>query len=382
MVLKVQELFAETSAYFAITVVLSSFVRLLQAPTIFELALINPLVIFQIDIQVLQLFIGYWPPFSPTDLTAVGWNTTITFHKFYLILNTILMYPIILADTGISSTNGTKKQPLKQALTMLDLCDPDEQFENMISTIRYFRRGNVLFSLSPFFLAIWGLVSLAIRKSIEPDMETLGVDDTSTSPSMTPSATSPSPRKRHSTFVQRMVQRYLASIATLCRNDRILRRLILVLYMHLLCGISSWWICLLLLVFTPSLCSLMSFICARVLKLQRLSAWLRRLEEQIDGWIKESVAGYFSCTRITKLITLTLGAWIISQLGNMFSKIHTLRKELNNISQDDTQNDWGVGQVAAMVAWLPLITQLCKISSRSYLWPSLHYYLANRSRGN
>jgi len=237
-----------------------------------------PLVVFQIDIQVLQLFIGYWPPFSPTDLTVVSWDRIITFHKFYLILNSILTYPIILMDRGISLTNGTKKQPLNQALTMLDLCDPDQQVENMISTIRFFQCGSVLFSVSPFFLAIWGLVALAIRRSIEPDVETLGVDDTSTSPNMTPSATSPSPR-RHSTFVQRMVQRYLASIATLCRNDRILRRLILVSYMHLLCGISSWWICSLLLLVTPSLCSLTSLIYARVLKLQRLAAWVRRLEE-------------------------------------------------------------------------------------------------------
>ena len=65
------------------------------------------------------------------------------------------------------------------------------------------------------------------------------------------------------------------------------------------------------------------------------------------------------CDAICRLLAFSPWIWILRQLILTFLEIQNLRIILMRFAHDlDTENRWGVGQIGAILAWLPLVTQL------------------------
>jgi len=85
----------------------------------------------------------------------------------------------------------------------------------------------------------------------------------------------------------------------------------------------------------------------------------------IHGWedtVKRKVALEYDVASVNTLVIFTVWGWIINDAQLEFFTMARLRDDLHKIRQkNDTQGEWGVGQVAALVAWLPLLPHLSKI---------------------
>ena len=89
------------------------------------------------------------------------------------------------------------------------------------------------------------------------------------------------------------------------------------------------------------------------------------LARAIHDWehkIKGKLALEYDVASVNTLVTLTLLGWLIDDAQRTLFIMMRLREYLHRVRQKmDTQGEWGVGQVAALVAWLPLLPHLSKI---------------------
>jgi len=98
----------------------------------------------------------------------------------------------------------------------------------------------------------------------------------------------------------------------------------------------------------------------------------------IHDWedtVKRKLALEYDVASVNTLVIFTVWGWIINDAQLELFTMARLRNDLYRIRQkNDTQGEWGVGQVAALVAWLPLLPHLSKI-----LYAHRHYIPVSES---
>ena len=353
---KLQSMFAETAAYFAVTVVVTCVARLRQTPTIYETTLIPPLIVFEVFLQTIHVFtsLSITPSNAqhplPNDLKG-GWSWTeehrsIAFHTVYAVANAHLF---ILAQV-IGYGNAELFQILGQ-------CSPSLPAKQVLSSSMTLSKGQYELNFPLCSLIVW-LVLCKTKLGAR-----LGVVWESMSKEHTDgvSSTSHEPRRSNSVTANRLRIRdpfiaYGNSIRILYRNDKILLQSILILGAHLI--IWRFWY--------------LYFFCSAV-AVPALHAILHsifrhcmpksydRIVRQANDWEHwlETVAANLRLIEIPKLISATIFFWPMWDIVIVFGLVRGLRDNLHDkMSQADTQNEWSVGQVAAVIAWLPLCTQI------------------------
>jgi len=100
----------------------------------------------------------------------------------------------------------------------------------------------------------------------------------------------------------------------------------------------------------------------------------------IHDWedtVKRKLALEYDVASVNTLVIFTLWGWIIIDAQRELFTMARLRNDLHIIRQkNDTQGEWGVGQVGALVAWLPLLPHLSKI-----LYTHKHHIPVSESTG-
>ena len=96
---KLQSLLAETAAYFAVTVVVSCFVRLQKTPTLYEIALLPLLIIFEVFLLIIHVFASLSIPLANTQHLLTNdlmgnrsgreQKRAIAFHTVCILVNTV-----------------------------------------------------------------------------------------------------------------------------------------------------------------------------------------------------------------------------------------------------------------------------------------------------
>jgi len=85
---------------------------------------------------------------------------------------------------------------------------------------------------------------------------------------------------------------------------------------------------------------------ARVLR--KVDNW----EQWLNDWLKS-----YHLVEVPRLMFATYASWVVREMVDTLGKVQDLRTILSELQGTQTQNEWGVGQVAALMAWLPLILQ-------------------------
>ncbi|KAF8427947.1 hypothetical protein EV426DRAFT_640539 [Tirmania nivea] len=317
---KVQSVLAETTAYFAITVVASCFVRFRETPPLYEYALIKTIVMIQIYLHIVHVFFRFALPPSPTEHSVIRTNWTwadqeraIALHIFHLVANASFLISIQVKENADSSVgNGTSK-----LYDIIDACDPNSPAPQVLGRIVSIDLATkYTYNSPPWALILWLLVCRT-------------------------------PGLLH----------YFKSVRTVYRNDKVLWNVVLISAAHILLWSFGYLLSILCMIF-------LLFLHAQLDGL--LLHYLPKLHAQIvsrvgdwEGWLETVLAVNFRLIEVPRLISATLMLWLIWDIAIWFKMVKAMREIMRSMPQSpDTQNEWGVGQVAAVVAWLPLITQI------------------------
>jgi len=363
---KLQSLLAETTAYFTVTVVISCFARLLQTPTIYEIVLIPAVMGFEVYLQTMHILASLsipppntQQPISPRDWGWMEQNRSIAIHTVYIVVNVIVLV--------LAQIIGFSERGLLIIFNIAKRCDAYASLPAYRLMSSQFLRGhldlivnNVSFSLPPWVLIIWLLLcrtQLGARLAAAFPRETTPRGHIDTSSSMCSGA------KRSSAGASGCLRvgdflSYRNSFRTLYRNGNIVLQAILILGVHLTRWYFLYLYCICSMMVVTILHATLDPIFRRWISMPRFYSHIVSQANHCDQWV-ETLAVDYRLIGVPRLIFATIFIWPIVDTVSWFMYISNMRLMLHKQSQGtDMQNEWGVGQVAAVIAWLPLLTKI------------------------
>jgi len=329
---KIQGLFTEITSYFAVTLVVASCVLVQgsRKPTLYELTFTTALVNFQLSLQTIHVLIGLTPPPLPTDLAMAYPLFERIWHRILFGLNSILT---IVPAVSFNQPG----RPFKQQEAVLDPCGLNWGLGSgglPFSSVYSFNAYFIIF-LPWFFPLMAAIISFLQSK--------LALAVPGTEPSTGSSLW--------------MAMSKGAAWLLSWERTVTLPRLMVVICMHALIHrdgpIGVMWV------------SIGTFVLAGIcilfkpceLRFQTLA----RATHDWEDTVKRKLALEYDVASVNTLVILTLLGWLIADAQRHLFTMARLRDDLHRIRQkNDTQGEWGVGQVGALVAWLPLLPHLIK----------------------
>ena len=349
---------------------MSCFARLQQTPTLYELALIPPLIIFEIFLQIIHVFtsLSIPPPNAqhplPNGLKR-NWSwpqqhRSIAFHAVYVVVN--ILFFALAQDTEPANPSNYESGKRWGALFHINAWCSSSLPANqvLINSLTVYLGEIYDCTFPPGCLIIWlALYKTQLGARLGAAWESMSKEHTDNV-----SSTSHGPRRSNAVAASRLRIRdpfiaYGNSIRMLYRNDKILVQAILILGAHLIIWEFGYLYCFSSVVAVPILHATLHSIFQHC-----IPQFYDRIVRQANDWEHwlEMVAANLRLIEIPRLISATIFFWPMWDLVRMFGFVSDLRDNLHDkMSQADTQNEWSVGQVAAVIAWLPLCTQILSL---------------------
>ena len=338
---KVQGLFAEITSYFAVTLGAACCVlaRRSPEPSLYERALTPTLFAFQLSIQAIHIVIGLTSPPMPPDL-AMGYPSfDRIWHSILFACNSVLYWEFQVDN----------KAPYNE-VDVLGPCGlnwglPGKSLDPWAGS--YSGAGLYGMIVSPFIV-----IAYAHRRKSEHALPVCGTDSGAgfSLPMATPKQT---PCSINGKVLHRL------STAMLWESTVTLPRLVMVIVTHGLVGSYGVGVGACIWVAPPILAII--YIGLRRCRGVRCCS----LPKAIRNWenrVKNKLALEYDIASVNALVILSLLGWVSDDAIRQLLTMRTMRDDLQRIRQNnDTQGEWGVGQVAAVVAWLPLLPHLGKI---------------------
>ena len=281
----------------------------------------------------------------------------IAFHTVYVVINVVIF---CLAQAAPASAF--------RLIDIIDQCSQSLSVNRILSSLTAVYEGSIYdFIFPPCSLIIWLVLcktQLGARLGATWESMSKVIDNPS---SVSHESRGSSAVTANRLRIQDPFLAYGNSVRILYRNDKILVQVILTLGAHIIRWKFRYLYCYCSMVAVPILHAILHSIIRHCMpqSYNRIVMQANDLEQRL-----EIVAANLQLIEIPRLISSTILIWPMRDLIRMFIFVRDLRDNLHHkLSQDtDTQNKWSVGQVAAIIAWLPLCTQILELGFN--LWES------------
>ena len=364
--LKGQRLLAETSSYFALTVVISSFVRLLQVPTVYEQVLIPWVTKYQMCIQSFHVLVGFHTQVGHKDSQGVATtlsgqkppsvvphNSTLRLHAFFLAVAIILQTATKLMFTfnlGPAANWGllTDFVYICGGVSLrLSLGEGSQR-----AVMRWFID---IPALSQIWKMEYLLPPILVLVYVAWFRRCVIARFPAAQASTSIICCQADQARRGSTLSNRKRQQasaYCKSLATLWQDQNQLRRCLLVLSVHIIIAGLGFSVACIWMAAMP-----LAYSC-----ISSLRRYFHRLRSPLTAGLDKVQKPTKRCACI-RFIHLTLWIWPILEVSETFLMIVVIRQAISKSQNTPGLAEWGIGQVAAIVAWLPMIVAFVELLS-------------------
>jgi len=344
-----QRVLAETTSYFALAVVLSSFLRLLQVPTAYEQALIPLVTKYQMYIQSFHVLVGFHTRVKHKDSdgvrttisgkgpsAAMPHNSSLMLHTFFLIVAVFLQIGIELIIFG-GIGPGLKWVPLNRLVYLCDSSGNELRWaaynwRNLLGT-GYLWYLDPLWYFDYFIPPTWVIIHVVWfrRCGIVRFPVVQPTDNTNSRHNDCHSGV----RSRHST--KRPTSAGGKSVTASGRYQNPLRPCLLVLSVHVIILFFGYTIA-----------------CIWMASIKYLPRCFGRPTHPPTKQLVQPVEPAKQWVFV-RFLHFTLWGWVTYDMIRMFTNILVTRESISD--RTGGLDEWGIGQVAAMMAWLPMVVQ-------------------------
>lgn len=166
--------------------------------------------------------------------------------------------------------------------------------------------------------------------------------------------------RRLASGLRRLISAYRNSTSTLYGAEKPLCRWFLISCAHTCIFLFGYCVtCMCMAVIPLAHACLISLYMSFGTPLQPLTARVCNWKERFEQWVEVRLC--VGVTHLTRCFSLTLWVWVILDAGGLYKKILGTRSIITFGQGPGGLNEWGLGQVAAIIAWLPMFVQLVRL---------------------